>query len=87
MIDSILDAADAAVKPEPVTEEMQSRVERELLAFDEWFAAPVTKGGCGNTPMARPEIALLRTYLYARLTKRFPSVLEPTHTSSAEEPA
>ena len=63
-------------KPEPVTDELMAEVERELSAFDAFFQSPVSDGGCGNEPLVPMEMALLRTYLVARKTRRFPSVLE-----------
>lgn len=50
---------------------IKEAVERELDAFDTWFTSPLSAGGAGNLPMVPPERALLRTYLFARLSGRF----------------
>jgi len=63
-------------KPAPITNELMSEVERELNAFDAFFQLPITQGGCGNEPLVPSEAALIRTYILARMTRRFPSVLE-----------
>jgi hypothetical protein len=51
-------------------------VEREIEAFDVWFQVPIDQGGCGEERLVKPERALLRTYLVARMSGRFPSVLK-----------
>lgn len=81
---------DALLEEKPKTElssdekkKLVKTVEDELHLFDQFFQDPIHAGGCGNGPMTRPEKAILRTYLLARLTARFPSVLEDPQTSSA----
>lgn len=52
-----------------------STVEREIDAYSAFLALPVAQGGCGQDPLIPMERALVRTYLVARMTGRFPSVL------------
>jgi hypothetical protein len=49
----------------------------EIARFDAFF------GTLGNAPLTRPEAAILRTYLVALATGRFPSALAVTETSMA----
>ena len=49
----------------------QEAVEEELAAFNAWFSAAQQDGGLGNAPLIPPELALLRTYLVARVSGRF----------------
>ena len=75
--------ADEIVKLDPdERKKLEEEVEAELAAFNQFFQAPIP-GGCGNSPLTRDEVALLRTYCVARRQGLFPSVLEGSRTSSA----
>jgi hypothetical protein len=76
-IDALLESKPV---PTPLSEQQKQallkEIENELDLFDQWFQSPISEGGCGNEPLVRPEKAILRTYLAARMTGRFPSGLE-----------
>jgi hypothetical protein len=59
-------------------------VEQEIYEFNSWFSAPQSSGGLGNAPLIGPELALLRTYLTARLAGRFSPPGDP-RTSASED--
>jgi len=73
---------DSLLEPKKLVKELVDAkallpaVEQELDSFDAFFSAPIAQGGAGNEPLVRSERAILRTYLIARLTERFPSILE-----------
>jgi len=54
----------------PPTAEIPAAVEQEIAAFNEWFSSSPSVGGLGNDPLLPLEVALLRTYLLARLSGR-----------------
>ena len=86
-IDALVSAVEKKPEAEMVTPKMMDEVEAELVAFDRWFQSPLSQGGCGEGPLVKSEKALLRTYLVARRTGRFPSTLPPEGTSQAGEEA
>lgn len=62
---------------------MKNEVEQELLAFNRFFSASKRDGGLANAPLHPSELALLRTYLVARLSGRF----SPQGDSPASSPS
>jgi len=73
--------SDVIVSLEPdERKKLEEEVEAELTLFGEFFSGPIPDG-CGNGPLVREELALLRTYLVAKQLRLFPSVLEGSQTS------
>ena len=58
------------------------RADEELVRFERWFSAPISEGGAGNSPLSRPEKAILKTYMVARIAELFPSALTDETTAS-----
>lgn len=80
-IDELVDSVAETPKV-GATEDLMRVIESEIDAFDLWFQSPTSSGGCGEGPLVRPEKAIIRTYLFARMTGRFPSSLPASGTSS-----
>lgn len=75
---------DVSAGENPSSDDLQQAVEKELSTFNEWFSRPQSSGGLGNEPLIPQELALLRTYLLARLLGKF-SPQEETATTDDED--
>ena len=54
---------------------IMTAADAEIAEFEKWFAMPIHEGGAGNSVLMRPEKAILKTYIVARIAELFPSVL------------
>jgi hypothetical protein len=76
-LDEVLSPSSSGDSDSPLDrQKMLKAVEEELALFDQFMMAPESEGGCGQDPLVPMEKALLRTYLVARMSGRFPSTLE-----------
>lgn len=69
---------DAHLAPVSSPRALHEAIAKELQEFDTWFSGPISSGGLGNAPLIPQELALLRTYLFARLSGRFSPLEDPT---------